>query len=208
MRPILRTPIVWIALVICLVAPLSGSAADADPGIRLQAFAGDWRLLDMPQSDASRLAAIDRAIAGLSWVVRKMASPILSKSTAPPPEVAFIWDGEQLHQRVRESDGREQRRTIDLGGPLRESRDSRGDPFHASWQWKDAGLELRWEQHQANGSNFYRIDPARGALIVRHTIQVTAIENVAPIVFESSFRRADLPTVSAARSPSHRAFSP
>jgi hypothetical protein len=50
---------------------------------------------------------------------------------------------------------------------------------------------VRWQQHQAYGSNLYRLDG--DALVVEHTIHVTALSDVAPIVYQSRFNRSETP---------------
>ena len=63
------------------------------------------------------------------------------------------------------------------------------------------GLRVDWEQHQANGNNIYWIDPSSRTLVVEHTINVTAISNIAPIIYVSRFDRLDLPVASVATPP-------
>ena len=66
-------------------------------------------------------------------------------------------------------------------------------PFTWAWTQTPAGLRVRWEQHQAHGSNVYHVDEDtdRARLIVRHTINVTALSDVEPIVYVSRFERAE-----------------
>jgi hypothetical protein len=165
--------------------------------VDLSSFEGRWRRVEVSESDAARESAIEKAIKGLSWIVRKMASGVLRKSTAPPPELQFAWDGEQLHQVIVDKNG-EFSRLVELGGDLRILKDHRGVDFSSAWTWTDQGLRLRWEQHQAIGNNVYRLDDDARSLIVRHTIIVTAISNVEPIVFLSRFDRTNLPARPAA----------
>jgi len=167
--------------------------ARADQAHGLAGFEGDWRQVDPDVNDASRLSAIDRAVAGLSWVVRKMAAPALRRSTAPPARMQFIWDGEQLVQRIMETEGRNAARVVDPeAGPVAGT-DKKGDPTTASWRLTDSVLHLDWTQAQAHGHNIYRVDPETEILIIEHMIQVTAISNVEPIIFVSQFDRSDLP---------------
>ena len=175
--------------------------ASADPDPALAEFAGDWRLVDLEVGRASRMTAIDQAIGGLSWVVRKMAAPVLRRTTKPPQRMQFIWDGQQLEQRVPRPEGRDEARAVELDMEIAEGKDSRGEPMTASWQWTGSGLKLSWAQNQAYGHNLYRVDSESETLVVRHTIHVTGISDVEPIIYESRFDRRVLPSVSAGLSP-------
>jgi len=177
---------------LCLAANAAESTV-AD----LSGFEGHWQRVEVSESDAARESAIEKAVKGLNWIVRKMASGVLRRSTAPPPELQFAWDGQQLHQGIVSKDG-EFSRLIELDGDLRVLKDNRGVDFASAWTWTDQGLRLRWEQHQAIGNNVYRLDEEAQTLTVRHTIIVTAISNVEPIVFQSRFSRTDVPARSAA----------
>jgi hypothetical protein len=175
----------------------AGSAwAISNPADDLAAFEGDWSLVDSEHGDLARRSAIDEAAGGLSWVVRKFAVGALKKTTAPPPKIQFSWDGERLRQRVA-GNGGERSRAIEIGGQPRDGKDSRGESFSSSWRWTDSGLQLNWVQHQAHGHNLYRVDSVSGTLVVQYMIQVDAISNMGPIVYESRFGRSDLPRISA-----------
>jgi hypothetical protein len=165
--------------------------------VDLSGFEGHWQRIEVPESDAARESAIAGAVSGLSWIVRKFARGNLNKSTAPPPELQFAWDGERLHQGLADENGEFSRR-IELDGPLRVLKDSRGVDFASAWVWTGQELRLRWEQHQAYGSNIYRLDEDADILVIEHTINVTAISNIDPIVFHSRFSRSDLPARAAA----------
>jgi len=159
--------------------------------IDLSSYEGRWNRVDDGQFDAARYSAIDHAIGGLSWIMRKMASGVLRKTTTPPPELQFAWDGEQLFQGLQGKDGN-RTSPVELDGQLREGEDPRGVPFSWVWSVTETGLRVQWQQHQAFGDNEYRIDATdRGTLIVQHTINVTAISDVAPIVYLSRFSRDD-----------------
>lgn len=175
--------------------------ASSEPQFDLADFEGNWNQVDLEATYASRFTSIERAVGGLSWVVRQMAAPVLHKTTAPPPRIQFIWDGKQLEQRVVAGNGEQRSRPVDLGTEDANGRDSRGAPMTALWAWTEAGLELAWTQNQAHGRNVYRVDSDGETLIVEHTIQVTAISNVAPIVFESRFARRALPEIAAPSRP-------
>jgi hypothetical protein len=206
--PILSRRAVQLAasLACALVAILPGTAwtessplTPTDLDDRLAEFDGVWQRIDLPDEDRARLASIDRAVEDLSWILRKMAGPVLRNSTAPPPKLDFFWDGERLHQRVESNGGRDIR-PVEFGAEPVERLDPRGEPFMSQWTWTAEGLQVRWEQRQARGSNLYRIDPRDQTLRVQHLIQVTALDDVSPIEYSSRFRRASLPSVSAARS--------
>lgn len=154
----------------------------------LALFQGEWQRTDSEEAETARISSIDKAINGLTWVVRKMAGGVLRSSTKPPSEVQFVWDGSALHQRVYGDNG-SFIRPVQLGADPIEALDDRGDPFISSWKIADEGLSLTWEQHQAYGQNLYRLNPDGQTLEIEHTINVTALSGVEPIVYRSQFRR-------------------
>ena len=164
--------------------------------VDLSAFEGHWQRIEENETDQERLSAIERAIGGLSWIVRKMASGVLRSTTTPPPELQFAWDGRMLYQGVEGEDGGYPR-PVELDGVSRTFKDPRGVDFSSSWAWTDDGLRVKWEQRQAVGSNVYQIDQQNQTLVVRHTIVVTAMSNIDPIVFLSRFSRTDRPARAA-----------
>jgi hypothetical protein len=178
-------------------APETTAGIRDTASVDLFGFEGHWQRIEVGESDAARESAIAGAVSGLSWILRKFARSNLNKSTAPPPELQFAWDGEQLHQGLADENGEFSRR-IELDGELRVLKDSRGVDFASSWVWTGQELRLRWEQHQAYGSNIYRLDEDADILVIEHTINVTAISNIDPIVFHSRFSRTDLPARAAA----------
>lgn len=159
--------------------------------IDLSAYDGHWQRIEDSDADADRLSAIDVAISGLSWIMKKMASGVLKKTTTPPPEMKFVWDGERLFQGIDVESG-EFSRPVDLDGKTYYGEDHRGVAFASSWALAGSGLRVNWEQAQATGSNLYRIDDRDHTLVVEHTINVTAISDITPIVFRSRFSRTDL----------------
>ena len=163
----------------------------------LSSYDGLWRSIDTEETEPARLASIEVALDDMSWIVRKMGAGVLRKSTAPPPEMRFVWDGERLHQLVSDGKG-SSRRPVRLGEEPVVAKDHRGEDFASSWTWTDAGLQVNWKQHQAYGTNVYRVDERRQTLFVEHRINITAISNIQPIVYRSRFERASLPAVSAA----------
>jgi hypothetical protein len=182
-----------------LLFPTSASPASDpsdSPAVDLSGFEGHWRRIEASESDLAREDAIETAVQRLSWIMRRMASGILRKSTAPPAELQFAWDGERLYQGVADENGGFAR-LVELDGELITLKDGRGVDFASAWAWTGEGLRVRWEQHQANGNNVYRLDEDAQSMIVEHTINVTAISNVEPIIYLSRFNRTDLPARSA-----------
>lgn len=202
--PAVSRLIVSLALALGLVGSAPGAADDAlgsaptlsAPG--LSAYAGRWIRVEDAVAEAARLEAIDAAVANLSWLVRGMAASVLRKSAVPPGALAFEWHGGVLRQVVEASEGRFER-PVEPGGPPLELTDPNGEPFTASWQWTRDGLEVRWVQARATGTTRYRFEADRDGLHVAHRIEVTALDGVQPIEYESRFDRVrSLPTVSAA----------
>ncbi|HEB89155.1 MAG TPA: TetR family transcriptional regulator [Deltaproteobacteria bacterium] len=197
--PLLVVPLVF-GLLASPLLPWISTAETSAPETRtarqvrevdLSIFEGHWQRIEDPALDEERVSAIERALSGLSWIVRRVASGILRKSTVPPDELQFSWTGEALEQEVKGVEGPE-KRPILLDGQRRRALDARGVPFASTWDWSEEGLRLHWEQHQATGNNLYRVAERGDLLVVRHTIQVTALSDVEPIVFESRFIRDDL----------------
>jgi hypothetical protein len=194
-----------LLLIVLFAAPPAALAAgeesiSAAPGpahSTLSAFDGHWIRIHDEQDHSHRLSKIETAISDLSWVVRGMASRVLKKSTIPPDKIIFSWDGHQLHQIMGE-DNTQFARPVKLDGDPKTLTDSRGEAFSSHWEWTDSGLRVSWVQDQAYGSNLYRVDEKNQALLVEHRIHVTAISNIEPIVYRSSFGRALLPAVPAA----------
>ncbi len=168
----------------------------SEPQLRLADLEGRWRQIEDPAATQARLIAIDAAVEPLTWVVRKMASGVLRSSTAPRPTLDFVWDGKRLHERVP-GRHRIETRVVEPGAAAFRAIDPRGEPFEGAWDWTPDGLRLRWEQPQAHGSNLYRISPDRGTLSVDHTIEVTALSGLRPIVYRSHFAKEDLPAVAS-----------
>jgi hypothetical protein len=178
-------------------AELAGEPRSVPEPAELASYDGLWRSVDTDETEPGRLASIETALGDVSWIVRKMGAGVLRRSTAPPPEMRFAWDGERLHQLVVDGNG-SSRRPVRLDEEPVVLKDHRGEDFASNWTWTDAGLQVNWKQHQAYGTNVYRIDEQRQTLFVEHRIHITAISNVQPIVYRSRFERSDLPAVSAA----------
>ena len=180
----------FASLVVLCAFPIAAASSNTTVNVDLSEYQGHWQRIDDDGANEARFSAIGHALEGLSWIMRKFASPILRKTTTPPTRMDFTWDGNQLHERVEGANGNFSR-AITLDGAEFVAKDSRGVEFSSAWSWTEAGLLVRWEQHQAVGNNIYRIDPQDQILIVEHTIIVTAISNVEPIIFLSRFSRSD-----------------
>ena len=191
------------AILLTFIASSAGFEARATGDIEmpdLTAFDGNWERVDEARDEERRVAAINRAVDGMSWLIRGLAGRVLRGSTRPPEEIKFVWDGTELQELTRDAtEGKY--RPVRLDGHTRTAQDDNGE---VALSWHPApkkGMRLRWEQHQAFGSNVYRIEDAGKVLIVEHTIQITAVSNVDPIVYKSHFMRRELPQVSAAPIP-------
>lgn len=180
--------------VFSLVALATSGAATDDA---LAPYGGQWARIVDDAEDEARLTSIDTATDDLSWLVRKMATGVLKKTTEPPGELAFVWDGDVLRQRVRGPNGEFDRPVVIGTGP-QSTTDPRGEETTIEWRRTDQGLEVHWSQEQAFGRNLYRVDEASQTLHVEHRIQVTAIGGIEEIVYGSRFGRLALAPVSAA----------
>lgn len=168
--------------------------------IDLASYQGSWRQIGSDDAESARFTAIERAIGGLSWIVRKMAGGMLRSSTAPPRDMLFLWDGAQLYQSVDGKNGGFTR-PVELGGEPLVATDRRGEPFSSAWASTRNGIALMWEQKQAHGRNVYWIADDGETLVVEHTINITGLSGIEPIVYESRFGRRDLPEVAAEGDP-------
>lgn len=204
-RPPLSVPSLriglWLIAILWLCLASQVGAEDLRPtGFGLSDLDGRWTQRDAIFDGQARRAAIDTAIQPLNWVVRKMAGGVLHSTTTPDPIVHFVWDGRRLHQRLTGKRGATTR-IVEPGAPAATGHDARGEPFEGQWVWTREGLQFSWRQHQAYGANLYRVDPARRELTIDHSIHVTALDGVEPILFRTRFVQADLPVVSAGGSP-------
>ena len=183
-----------------LLLPVSASLATQtgdSVAVDLSGYEGHWQRVEVAESEAARESAIKKAVEGINWIIRRMAGRVLRSTTSPPPELQFAWDGERLHQGLADDNGGFSR-LIELDGELIVLKDNRGVDFAAAWAWTGKGLLVHWEQHQATGSNIYRLVEDGQTIVVEHTIKITALSNIEPIVFLSRFSRTDLPARSAA----------
>lgn len=188
----------FIASVLVCVSP---AGATDSATIALADLDGRWRQIDSEVATKNRIAAIDTAVEPLSWVVQKMASGVLRSSTAPRSTLDFVWDGKRLHERVPGKNDIIEARPIDPGSTRFKAVDSRGEPFEGAWDWTTDGLRFQWRQHQAHGVNLYRMDDGKRTLTVEHTIQITALDGVKPIRYQSRFAKVALAAVSASGAP-------
>ena len=189
------TPPLGASLLLSLVA--ASPSAAVEPSVsKLAALDGRWQLLQSETDERIRIAAIDAAVQPLTWVVRKMAGRVLRSTTAPRPEVHFVWDGRELFERVPGHRGVEAR-LVDPEAGTSKAIDPRGEPFEGEWRWTSDGLRFRWRQDQAYGENLYRLDASGHALTIDHAIHVTALDGVGPILYRSRFARIEHPSVSA-----------
>ena len=190
---VVRGSALGLMIAACLSLPTM-----ADESVPLDAFDGQWQRISDESEDAARLSSIASAIEDLSWMVRKMASGVLSKSVTPAGEIAFVWDGEALHQRVQGPHGQIIRPVRFEDGPLQQQ-DGLGEDTTVEWRRTSEGLEVHWTQSRAFGHNVYRLDSDDQILHVEHRLQVTAIDGVDEIVHVARFERESLPAVSSAR---------
>lgn len=179
-----------------LVAAAAAVSPSAPTTLRLADLDGRWRQLEDEAATRDRMRAIDAAVEPLAWVVRKMAGGVLRSSTAPRPTLDFVWDGRRLHERVP-GRSRVEARLIEPGSPPFEAIDPRGERFEGVWDWTSEGLRLRWSQPQAHGTNLYRLSPDKRTLTVAHSIQVTALDGLRPIAYQSRFVKDALPAVAS-----------
>ena len=173
-------------------APASDGLELAPEPQRLAAYAGRWERKPDASAEADRLASIDAATLDLSWIMRKMATGLLRRTTTPPDGLDFFWDGETLHQGT-EAAHVGPSRAIRFELEPRRRVAANGEETLTRWQWTASGLRVSWQQSQARGSNTYRLTPDGQALLTEHRIQITALESVAPIVYRAWFRRAPPP---------------
>jgi hypothetical protein len=179
-------------LSILLIGAVPHATADTREGenVDLSEYAGHWERIQDDHMDEARLSAIGHALEGLSWIMRQFAIPFLQKTTTPHTEMDFVWDGQLLHQSATGTNGHDVR-AINLDGAALVAKDNRGVEFTSAWTWTGSDLRLSWEQHQATGSTVFRMGTDDLTLTVEHTINVTTISNVSPIVFLSHFVRTD-----------------
>jgi hypothetical protein len=184
-------PAAAILLALLTAVPLA-SAAPTLETTDLSRYHGRWRPIDLQRDETERLAAIDRAVDDLSWVMRKMARRVLRRATKPPVEIGFSWDGSELLLRQTRRGKNERTTAVVL-----QDRPAAGRPSDGEWHWADGGLRGSWVRSEARGSSSYRIDPASETLLLEQRIEITALDGIEPIVFELRFGRADRPEIRA-----------
>jgi len=183
------------------LVPLAPARATDPAELGLADLDGRWRQIEADVATKDRIASIDSAVEPLTWVVEKMASGVLRSTTAPRATLDFVWDGKQLHERVPGKNDVVEARRIEPGAGHFTAVDSRGESFEGAWDWTADGLRFQWRQHQAFGTNLYRMDGNKRTLTIDHTIQVTALDGLRLIAYRSRFAKDALPIVSAAGGP-------
>lgn len=184
-RAMVRASRLAIGAITCAaigVASARPAAADGAPS--LAAFAGGWTRVRVEEDEAQRISAIRAAIAGLSWITRQFAGPILESTTSPPRGYEFALDDTRLLMAPRG----EPLRPLPLDGSADSSEGPRGT-FTRRARLVDGAIETRWEQSEATGVNVFRLDD-EGTLVIDHTIHVTGLEGVETIQYRARFRRA------------------
>ncbi|MEM9176530.1 MAG: hypothetical protein AAGC67_15005 [Myxococcota bacterium] len=179
-----------------LVSWVLGSTLAFAEDDRLSAYHGEWQRIADDAADDARLSSIDLATGDLSWLVRKMATGVLEKTTMPPGELAFFEEADGLRQHVRGPNGEFERPVAVDAGPTQHT-DPGGEETTIEWKRTAEGLEAHWAQSRAYGRNLYRLDEGGQTLHVEHHIQVTAIEGIDEIVYGSRFGRTAVPPVSS-----------
>ena len=190
-----------LLLVACSIGFEAAAASGEDDPLDLAAFDGQWERIDNPRDEEGRIASIGRAVDDMSWLMRGMARSMLRRRARPPSEIQFVWDGSGLSHR---DGGREagDPRPVQLDGEPWRIEHGKNGAVSLSWHSAPDGMLERWEQHQAHGNNVYRVDRDGDVLVVEHTIQITALSNIKPIIYRSHFaRRGAPPHVSAAQAP-------
>ena len=165
--------------------------------IELAHFSGAWTQIVDERDHESRIESIDSAVSDLSWLVRRMASGVLEKTTVPPEGLTFHWTGEALIQVIDRNNG-VMRRPVVLDGRARTVPDPEGADMITEWHRTSRGLEARWIQDRAFGTTRYTLDPADETMHVEYEIHVTALDGVSAISYGSRFARKPLPAVSSA----------
>ncbi|MEE3332553.1 MAG: hypothetical protein VX246_16925 [Myxococcota bacterium] len=175
------------ALLICsvhLVALHAPALAETPAVPGLDPFDGAWERVAIEEDDAQRLSSIDSAISGLSWLVRRMAAPILRSTTSPPTRYEFVVTEPDLllGQRGKEP------RPLPLDGREQSGAGPRG-AFKSLSSFEDGVIETEWVVTDARGSNRYTVSEDGETLVVHHMIQITTLAGVEPIRYRSHFQR-------------------
>ncbi len=209
MRLLLNSVLVLLAMCSSIIATAeipSAALESAPPAlnrlntlapIELAHFSGDWTQIVDERDYESRIESIDAAVSDLSWLVRRMASGVLEKTTVPPQGMTFHWTGEALMQVIDQNDGMI-RRPVVPDGKARTVLDHEGTDTVTEWHRTSRGLEARWIQERAFGTTRYYLDPADETMHVEYEIHVTALQGVSAISYGSRFARKTVPAVSSA----------
>lgn len=176
------------------VAAPAPSLAETSPAAELSVFHGAWQRVAVEEDDKNRLSAIDSAVAGLSWLTRKMAAPILRATTSPPALYEFVVSEPALLFAERG----EPPQPLPLDGTERRGEGPRGE-FSAHSRLIDGAIETEWIVADARGSNRYTLTDGGETLLVEHSIEVTALEGVEKFAYQTRFQRT--PAVASAGPP-------
>lgn len=176
-----------LALLVCLLHLVvigAPALAETPAASELDPFDGAWERVAIEEDDAQRLSAIDSAIAGMSWLMRKMAAPILRSTTSPPTRYEFVVTEPELllGQRGKEP------WPLPLDGRERSGEGPRGT-FKSLSHFENGAIETEWVVTEARGSNRYTISEDGETLVVQHMIQITRLAGVEPIHYRSRFQR-------------------
>lgn len=155
--------------------------------LELRDLDGEWRQIEGP-SNAERVAAIESAIAELSWVMRTMAAPILKRTTTPPERYEFDVASDYPHG-IALAQRDEDLRPMLLDGRERHFTDQGDGEFSTRSQRHPDAIETRWKHGQAHGSTTFRLADDGSTLVVESLLQVTALSGVEPIRYETRFTR-------------------
>lgn len=170
----------WVGLTLLLLIAPAFAATHLEV---LAGYEGKWQRIS-PDEDASRLDAIDRAIADLPWLMRKVAGPALHRQTVPPAGYVFELQSDGLAMARID---REPRR-LALDNVERQLETERGSVTLSSLQLKDA-IEARWKTPKAEGSNTFRLVDGGSTLLVEYMMQINAISGIDRIRYQARFAR-------------------
>ena len=168
----------WVGLTLVLIIAPAYAATHLEG---LADYEGKW-LRVSPDEDASRLDAIDTAVADLPWLMRKVAGPALHRQTVPPPGYVFELQSDGLAMARID---RELRR-LALDNVERQFETERGTVTLSSLQLQDA-IQARWKTPNAEGSNTFRLVDGGSTLLVEYMMQITAISGIDRIRYQARF---------------------
>ena len=168
----------WVGLILLLLIAPAFAATHLEG---LAGYEGEWQRIS-PDEDASRLDAIDTAVADLPWLMRKVAGPALRRQAVPPPGYVFELQSDGLAMARID---RELRR-LALDNVERQFETERGTVTLSSLQLQDA-IQTRWKTPNAEGSNTFRLVDGGSTLLVEYMMQITAISGIDRIRYQARF---------------------